>query len=293
MKNFLSIKSLSKEDLDHLIVLARKFKNGDIGLYSKKSKHVLKLFLEPSTRTALSFEIACKNLGVNFSILDLEDSSLTKGESILETLKNVHALGFEAAIIRIKEEGILADIADTLDISLINAGEGKIEHPSQALLDAITINDEFKGLNGLKIGIIGDINHSRVASSNVDLLSKFDSEVRVFQPSEFGELNDQKYKPEDVDSIYKNSDVVMVLRNQYERHQNIDVSKDQYLEKYGLNIKRLQNLKKGSIVMHPGPFNRGVEICDEVLTHDKCRFYKQVENGVYARMAILKEVLNG
>ncbi len=293
MRNFLSIKNLTKEDLLHLIDLSAKFKNGDIGLYSKKSKHVLKLFLEPSTRTALSFEIACKNLGVNFSILDLEDSSLTKGESILETLKNVHALGFEAAIIRIKEEGILADIADTLDISLINAGEGKIEHPSQALLDAITIHNEFKSLDGLKIGIIGDINHSRVASSNVDLLSKFDSEVSVFQPSEFGPLNDSKFTSEDVDLIYKNSDVIMVLRNQFERHQNIDVSKDQYLEKYGLNIKRLENLKKDAIVMHPGPFNRGIEICDEVLTHEKCRFYKQVENGVYARMAILKEVLNG
>ena len=132
-----------------------------------------------------------------------------------------------------------------------------------------------------------------MASSNVDLLSKFDSEVRVFQPSEFGELNDSKYILEDLERIYAKSDVVMVLRNQFERHKNIEVSKNEYLEKYGLNRKRLKNLKKDSIIMHPGPFNRGIEICDDVLTHEKCRFYKQVENGVYARMAILKEVLNG
>jgi len=293
MKNFLTIKEFNKSDLVDLITLAKKFKSGDIGFYSKKTIHVLKLFLEPSTRTALSFEIACKNLGINFSILDLEDSSLTKGESILETLKNVHSLGFNAAIIRIKEEGILSEIAGTLDMSIINAGEGQLEHPSQALLDAITINDEFQTLDGLKIGIVGDINHSRVASSNVDLLSKFDSEVRVFQPSEFGELNDSKYILEDLERIYAKSDVVMVLRNQFERHKNIEVSKNEYLEKYGLNRKRLKNLKKDSIIMHPGPFNRGIEICDDVLTHEKCRFYKQVENGVYARMAILKEVLNG
>ena len=133
MKNFLTIKEFNKSDLVDLITLAKKFKSGDIGFYSKKTIHVLKLFLEPSTRTALSFEIACKNLGINFSILDLEDSSLTKGESILETLKNVHSLGFNAAIIRIKEEGILSEIAGTLDMSIINAGEGQLEHPSQAL----------------------------------------------------------------------------------------------------------------------------------------------------------------
>ncbi len=293
MKDFLSLKGLKKEEIMNLIDLALRFKKSEIGFYSKAPKNIIKVFLEPSTRTSLSFEVAAKNLGINISQIDSGNSSISKGESLLDTFLNLEALGFEAAIIRIKEEGLLKDLSEKLNLKIICAGEGRLNHPSQGLLDGLTIFEEFNSLDGLKIGVVGDINHSRVASSLVDLFENFDSDINVFQPLEFGDLRDQKFQQIDLNQLYESSDAVILLRNQFERHGKELINKEKYLDLYGLNSKRLELLKQSAIIMHPGPMHIGVEISKEAIEDSRSRIYQQVKNGVFARMAILKEVFHG
>jgi len=295
MNQFLSIRDLTREQVTSLIELAFKFKSRNIGFYGDREKSVLFLFLEPSTRTKLSFQVACQRCGLNILEADPSRSSLTKGETLFDMLKNVEALGAEVAIVRLSEENELRQLARDLKIKIISAGEGKKEHPSQALLDAMTIYENFKTLDGLKISIIGDVKHSRVAHSLMDLFSLFNSELRVFSPPEFGEVRLPYPQCEKVslEEAYSNSDILILLRNQLERHSEEIIDKESYLENYGLNQTRLATMKQHSIIMHPGPFQRGVELCPSVLEDQRVKIFEQVKNGVFARMAILKEVLDG
>ncbi len=293
MKHLLSIKDLSKDDILHLIDLSLRFKNSEIGFYTKAPRNIVKIFLEPSTRTSLSFEVACKKLNIHCSNLDLSQSSISKGETLQDTFLNLEALGFEGAIVRLKEEKLLKEISEKTNLSLISAGEGRLHHPSQAILDALTIYEEFKTLDNLRIGIVGDINHSRVASSFLDLMSFFDSKVLVYQPEMFGEIRSNKFISGEFSEIYKKSDVVMMLRNQFERHVDLNINKESFLKDFGLNDERLELLKNKAIIMHPGPMNIGVEISKKASQSKKSRILTQVQNGVFARMAILKEVLRG
>lgn len=288
LKNLLTLKDLDRGHVEKLIDLGLKFKK-DEAPNSFDGVFYCPVFLEPSTRTMLSFEMAAKRLGLETLSFNPGHSSTLKGETLYDTLKTIESMGTKVAVVRLKQEGILGEIADQLDMKLVNAGEGVREHPTQALLDAITIYEHFGKLDGLTISIIGDIKHSRVASSFVDLYSKFEGTLKLFSSPEFGEFDSSH----DYEDCLKNSDVVMLLRNQLERHEKSFITAEDYNLKYGMTSERLGQTKKNSILMHPGPFNRGVELDSEILNHSKIKIWDQVTNGVYARMAVLSEVLNG
>ena len=245
------------------------------------------LFLENSTRTRLSFELAAKRLGADVINMSAEGSSIQKGETLLDTLKTVNAMRPDIAVIRAKAEGSAQSAADILDCPVMNAGDGTNEHPTQALLDALTLRRHFGRLEGLKIAICGDIKHSRVAHSNLDLLKKMGADVALAGPAEL--------MPADQDNVFplsqalQEADAIMVLRIQKERlTQNLSFTEEQYFKEYGLTQDRLKLAKPSAVVLHPGPMNRGVEI-DPVIADDLSRslITVQVEMGVAVRMACL------
>ncbi|MCB9092011.1 MAG: aspartate carbamoyltransferase catalytic subunit [Halobacteriovoraceae bacterium] len=296
IKNLLSIKDLSKDLILEILERAIYFENHFLDSQNFFSDHIVaNLFFEPSTRTALSFELAAKNLGIRTLSLQTSSSSVQKGESLLDTLLTIQSMGVNASVVRLKEENILREVSAELSMKLINAGEGTIEHPTQALLDALTIYKEFGTLEGKNITIIGDINHSRVASSVIDLFALFDMTVGLFIPEEFGSLNRpwKNVKLLPLDDAIKDSDVLICLRNQLERHEKTYISPEEFHKKYGINAERLKAFADTSIIMHPGPYNREVEISSEALLDSRCRIQQQVQNGVYTRMAVIEGVLNG
>ncbi len=291
LKNLLTLKDLKQKQVEKLLSLAFKFKNGK-QLELLRDVFVVPVFMEPSTRTMLSFETAGKKLGFEFLKFDPNSSSTLKGETLLDTLKTIEAMGADVAVIRLKQEGILQEVIGELSLSIINAGEGVREHPTQALLDGMTIQEHFGKLSGLDVSIIGDIKHSRVAASFIDLARIFEINLKLFSPVEFGDFQ-HEYKTHDYNDCVKNSDVVMCLRNQLERHEKEFISAGDYYLRYGMNKERLNSMKRNSILMHPGPFNRNVELDSDILRDPKVKIWNQVENGVYARMAVLKEVIDG
>lgn len=291
LKHLLSLKDLKRGQIEHLIQKAFDFKNGK-SVRLDRNVYVAPLFMEPSTRTMLSFETAAKNLGLNVLNFNPSGSSTVKGETLFDTLKTMESLGTEVAIVRLKEEGLLREITAELNLSVINAGEGITEHPTQALLDAMTIQEHFGKVDGLVVSIIGDIKHSRVASSFIDFAKIFNITLKLFSPIEFGEF-EHELKSIDYQECLEHSDVVICLRNQLERHEKQFISTRDYNIQYGINHTRIRSMKSGSILMHPGPFNRGVELDAEILKHESVKIWNQVNNGVFARMAVLHEVLNG
>ncbi len=291
LKNLLTLKNLSKSQIEKIIDLGLEFKKGK-SYQTLTPTFYCPVFLEPSTRTMLSFETAAKKLGLKTLNFNPGHSSTLKGETLYDTLKTIESMGTKVAVVRLKQEGILGEIAEQLDMKIVNAGEGTREHPTQALLDAMTIYDHFGRLENLTVSIIGDIKHSRVASSFVDLYKNFEGKLNLFSPPEFGEF-DHEFKNPDFEECLKNSDVVMLLRNQLERHEKTFITSEDYNLKYGMTLERLKQTKKNAIIMHPGPFNRGVELDSEILNDPKIKIWDQVTNGVYARMAVLSEVFNG
>jgi aspartate carbamoyltransferase catalytic subunit len=245
------------------------------------------LFLENSTRTRLSFELAAKRLGADVINLSAEGSSIQKGESFLDTLKTVNAMRPDIAVIRAKPEGAAHQAAEILDCPVLNAGDGINEHPTQALLDALTLRRHFGRIEGLKIAICGDIKHSRVAHSNLILLEKLGAEVMVAGPAELLPPGQKNAAP--INDALKNADAVMVLRIQKERlTQQLSFTEEKYFKDYGLTQDRLTLAKPTAVVLHPGPMNRGVEI-DPAIADDLSRslITVQVEMGVAVRMACL------
>jgi aspartate carbamoyltransferase catalytic subunit len=254
---------------------------------SLKHTIVANLFFEDSTRTRLSFEVAEKKIGAKVLNFKADSSSLNKGETLIDTLKTIEAIGPSIAVMRHGDDNLLEEIASKTKISIVNAGAGKKEHPTQALLDALTMQQEFGELKDKHILICGDIKYSRVASSNIILLQKLGAKVMIAGPEL---LLPEKSEAQivDLEEGIKQADVVMMLRIQHERHAGLDVEKESYLEKYGLTVEREKMMKKNAIIMHPGPFNRGVEIANELIDHPRSRIFKQVSNGVFTRMAILE-----
>jgi aspartate carbamoyltransferase catalytic subunit len=254
---------------------------------------IANVFFENSTRTRCSFEIAAKKLGAHVINLDVDHSSITKGETILDTLLTLESLGVDMCVVRHSNDNALSDVAEKLKLSLINAGTGKIEHPSQALLDLFTIQQEFNQLDGLKVAICGDIKHSRVASSFIQLMQLYTSTKiylcgpEYFMPTTIP-LNCEKAK---LDDIIEKVDVIMLLRVQIERHQGVELEQN-YLTKFGLTHDRHKRMQKNAIIMHPAPVNRGVEIEHDLVEHPQSRILRQSQNGVYARMAILDYIWN-
>jgi aspartate carbamoyltransferase catalytic subunit len=294
-KHLLGIKELSPDEISHILdtssgfrdVLSRDIKK----VPPLRGKTVVSLFFEPSTRTRTSFALAAKRLSaddVNFSVTS---SSVVKGESIQDTALTIQALGADFIVIRHKSSGVPHILSTLLDASVVNAGDGANEHPTQALLDLFTIRSHKKNFKDLTVSIIGDIAHSRVAKSNIYGLTKLGAKVRVISPptlmpAEIDKLGVEVYHS--IDEGVRNADVIMTLRLQLERQsKGFLPSMREYFKLYGLTQERLGLAKKDAIVMHPGPMNRGVEIASNVADGPQSVILEQVTNGIAVRMAVL------
>lgn len=254
-----------------------------------KPRLVANLFFEPSTRTHYSFASAEHQLGCKVVDFMAEASSTKKGESLYDTVKTFEVIGYEGIIIRHSEDKYFKQLED-INIPIINAGDGCDNHPSQCLLDMLTIYQEFNTFKDIKLVIVGDINHSRVANSNVDTMKRLGGEVRFSGP-EFWIDRKDLYMP--LDEAVEWADAVMMLRIQHERHaEAMNLTPEQYLQQYGLTHERVSRMKEHAIIMHPAPVNRGVEIESDLVEHPKSRIFKQMENGVLVRKAMIKKVFN-
>ncbi|HBH27857.1 MAG: aspartate carbamoyltransferase catalytic subunit [Desulfofustis sp. PB-SRB1] len=300
-KHILGIKELSPQDIHHIITTARSFREISNRPIKKvptlRGKTVVNLFLEPSTRTRLSFEIAAKRMSADTFNLSGSSSSTRKGETLIDTARNIQAMNPDVIIMRHGRSGAPHLLGRYVDCSIINAGDGAHEHPSQALLDAMTILDHKQSLAGLKIAIVGDIAHSRVAHSNIFSFTKLGAQVCLAGPATF--------MPADITSLgahvctsvgeaVTGADVVMALRIQIERqHDPLIPSLREYAVHYGINRALLKLAKPDVLVMHPGPINRGVEMNPDVADGPWSVILDQVTNGVAVRMALLYLVLGG
>jgi aspartate carbamoyltransferase catalytic subunit len=261
-----------------------------------RGKRVLLLFYEPSTRTRASFEIAAKSLGAMTTLVLSSGSSIEKGESLLDTGYTLRAVGADVMVIRHPNAGAPLLMANHLDIPVINAGDGMHEHPTQALLDAYTILRHKKTLKGLRMAIVGDIYHSRVARSAMHLLSKFGAHIALCGPPEFlpelaASLTPGLHITRTVEEAVGGADVIMVLRVQKERLAGTKLRLQDYVSRYQMTAARLKLAKRDAILMHPGPIIRGLELTWEVADCPQSVIVEEVHNGVPVRMAILAKAL--
>ncbi len=278
---------LSNKDIINILHDAKQFSSSRKDWHLSKSYLVANLFFEPSTRTHYSFVSA--EYGLNCKVVDFNAnaSSLKKGESLYDTIKTFAMLGYQAMVIRHPEDEYFTQLQN-IDVPIINAGDGCGNHPSQCLLDLYTIYENFNTFEDLNVVIVGDVSHSRVARSNDEALTRLGAKVKFAGPKEW--MYD-KQRHMDLDEAIAWADVVMLLRIQHERHEaEMMQNKMGYLEAFGLTQERYANLKEHAIVMHPAPVNRGVEIDDCLVEASKSRIFKQMENGVYVRKAMLKYV---
>ncbi len=286
--NFLNLQSFTPDEIFALIKRAEDFKAGtDTTVFPKTI--AANLFFEPSTRTQSSFTIAEEKLGMRVLSFQAETSSMKKGESFYDTAKTIDSMGVNALVIRHSETSWYSQLLGHIAAPLVNAGDGTGNHPTQALLDLLTIWQEYGRFEGLKCAIIGDVVHSRVAHSNFEVMTRLGIEVCTSGPEEFKEdaLN---YRP--FGEAVQNSDIIMLLRVQHERlGGEMKISNEEYHRQFGMTSQRLEMLKPGAIIMHPAPFNRGVEIADDVVECSCSRIFKQMANGVWARMAVLAHCL--
>lgn len=254
------------------------------------------MFFEPSTRTMASFTLAQKRLGADVISLWPRESSLGKGETIEDTAITLAAMGISLLVIRHPEPGFPHELAMYFDGHVINAGDGEHAHPTQALLDIYTLREEFGDLRGRKVAIVGDIVHSRVAHSLIAGLHSVGAEVLLVGPPGFlpdGFMHPDVRIERDFDAVLPEADAIVLLRIQRERFAEMPLSDDEYIRRYRLNRKRLKKVREETIVMHPGPYNRGVELDDSVLTFAGWRYANQVMHGVTVRMAVLDFLING
>ncbi|WP_265131096.1 aspartate carbamoyltransferase catalytic subunit [Chryseobacterium oranimense] len=286
-----TITELSTERINSILTEAMAFANGKT---AKIEGEVFcsNLFFEDSTRTKTSFDIAERKLGLQVVPFDASHSSVNKGESLYDTVKTIESLGVNLVVIRDKKDRYFEEL-NNISIPVINGGDGTGNHPSQCMLDLLTIYQEFGKFEGLKIGIVGDVKHSRVANSNAEALRRLGAKVYFSGPEDWfdeGALINGTYLP--VDQLITEVDVLMLLRIQHERHDSkMSYSASEYHKKYGLTKEREKAMKNGAIIMHPAPINRGVEIDTDLVECERSRVFKQMQNGVFARMAILKKTL--
>lgn len=304
-KDLLGIHELSSEELEHILDVAEQFRELNLRTLKKvptlRGKSVIHLFMEPSTRTKVSFDVAAKRLSADTFSISGSSSSSTKGETLLDTAKNLAAMKPDVIVVRHKQAGAPWLLSRELpNVSVINGGDGKHEHPTQALLDALTIRRAIGGFKGRTISIVGDIKHSRVARSNILCLSKLGAKVRVCGPLTLippGIENLGCVVTDSLEEAVRGADVVMMLRIQQERlHRggHFFPSTREYSRRYGLNRKKLRAwAKKDVVVMHPGPVNRGVELEPELADGEFSVILDQVENGVAVRMAAMYLVMGG
>ncbi len=298
-KDLLSLRDITREEIEGIFNLALSFKEVLKRPIPKvpalRGKTVCNLFFEPSTRTRSSFELAEKRLSADTLNFSASTSALTKGETTLDTLKNIGAMRVDAFVIRHSFAGAPHFLAKNTSASVINAGDGTDEHPTQALLDIFTIKEKKKKLRGLKVLIIGDILHSRVARSNIYGMIKMGMEVNLcgpptLLPKEFESLGCRIFY--NLDEVLPRADIIMALRVQKERGgKSLIPSFREYRKIYGITADRLKYIKENALIMHPGPVNWGVELDYDVLDLDKNVILDQVENGVAIRMAVLYSLI--
>lgn len=296
-RELLTIEELSTDTIEQLLERSEQFACSDATQYRHllAGKVMAPLFYEPSTRTRCSFEIAAKRLGMDVIYFDADVSSVTKGESLWDTMHTLDAMGVDVAVLRHQHDDVYDALRGKRHISVVNAGNGTLAHPTQALLDWLTMRQVFGQLRDLTVAIVGDIRHSRVARSNIAGLARLGANPIVSGPDVFRDEQVERTAPYvPFDEALREADVVMMLRIQRERMQeDLQWEMDDYLWQYGLTHKRLSLLKPHAIVMHPGPVNRGIEIDGDLVEHERSRIHKQVQNGVFVRMAVLEYVLGG
>jgi aspartate carbamoyltransferase catalytic subunit len=292
MKHLLTLSQLSLDEVLSILEEANAFAKGKKWTVSEPT-FVANLFFEPSTRTKCSFEVAERRLGLQPIQFDVETSSVQKGETLYDTARTLESIGVRALVIRHPHDRYFESL-QSISIPIINAGDGCGHHPTQSLLDLMTIRQEFETFVGLTVAIVGDIRHSRVARSNAEVLTRLGATVLFSSPDEWKDEANPYGTYVDLDTAIRKADVVMLLRIQHERHgEKMGLTKEQYHERYGLTIERAKRMKEGSIILHPAPVNRDVEIASSLVECERSRIFKQMENGVYVRMAVLKRALEG
>ncbi|MFB9770376.1 aspartate carbamoyltransferase catalytic subunit [Lactiplantibacillus modestisalitolerans] len=290
-----SVDQLTNGDVLDFIRSAQAFKHGQTVQLARPC-FAMNFFFENSTRTHTSFEMAERRLGMQVIPFDPKTSSVTKGESLLDTLKTVQAIGVDLAVIRHPRDRYYQPLTTSdLTLSLINAGDGSGQHPSQSLLDMLTIYEEFGHFDGLKVAIIGDLAHSRVARSNMMLLNQLGAQVFFSGPEEWTHAEFDQYGTyQPLDTLVSEMDVLMFLRVQHERltqANNEAFDAATYHQQYGLTKARAAKMPANAIIMHPAPVNRGVEIASDLVEAPQSRIFQQMANGVYVRMAMIAKLL--
>jgi len=294
-KDLLGLEYLSREEIELILSTAESFKEVSTREIKKvpalRGKTAVNLFYEPSTRTRVSFEVAAKRLSADVINIATETSSVRKGETLIDTGKNIQALKADIIIVRHNCSGAANMLARALDISVVNAGDGWHEHPTQALLDIFTLKEKLGRIQGLNVTIVGDIAHSRVARSNIWGLTKLGANVTVCAPEMLLPVGIEKTgvkASSNIDEALKNADAVNVLRMQFERDEGAAFPEQlDYFKRFGITGERLAKAKKDIVVMHPGPINRGIEMSSEVADGANSVILEQVTNGIAVRMAVL------
>jgi len=294
MQHLTRTDDFSKQEIESLLKDAKEFsdkdKNGVKFHDELKNKLIITLFFENSTRTRSSFEIAATRLGARTVHLDVAKSSTKKGETLIDTATNLDAMGPDAIIVRHQNSGVPKILSNNTNASIINAGDGAHAHPTQALLDLYTLKEHFGSLEGKKIAIVGDIKNSRVANSNIELLSRFGMEVILVAPPHFLPKTSLK-TTHHLEDIIDEVDAIMSLRTQTERHSSQSyASLKDYASDFCITTELIQD--RDIILLHPGPVHRNIDICDALLADDRCKVLEQVSNGVFIRMAVLKKLIN-
>jgi len=299
-KDLLGLEYLSREEIELILYTAESFKEVTTRQIKKvpalRGKTVVNLFYEPSTRTRTSFELAAKRLSADVINMQVESSSVRKGETLIDTGRNIEALKIDIIVVRHDCSGAPNILARAVKSSVVNAGDGWHEHPTQALLDIFTLKSKIGRTEGLNVSIIGDIAHSRVARSNIWGLTKLGAKVTVCAPDTLIPDGIEKMGVKvttDLDEALEEADAINVLRMQLERDsRNAFPSRLEYFKRYGITKERLKKCKKEIVVMHPGPINRGVEISSEIADGPNSVILEQVTNGIAVRMAVLYLVAN-
>ena len=294
-KDLLGLEYLSREEIEFVLETAGSFKEVSSRDIKKvpalRGKTVVNLFYEPSTRTRVSFEVASKRLSADVITIASETSSVKKGETLIDTGKNIEALKADILVIRHNYSGAANMLAGYLNISVVNAGDGWHEHPTQALLDIFTLKEKLGRIEGLEVVIVGDISHSRVARSNIWGLNKLGARVTVCAPQMLIPPGIERMGARvsyDIDQALENADAVNILRMQFERDSEEAFPKQlEYFKDFGITRERLKRAKDNILVMHPGPINRGIELSSEVADGSNSVILEQVTNGIAVRMAVL------
>jgi len=300
-KNLINFSDLTKKDIYDLIELANNFKSEDSLDYRNENlfpdKKIASIFCEPSTRTKLSFEIAAHNLGAKFIDFDLSNSSMNKGETLQDTLEAMEMMGVNLCILRHTESVIHDLVKDFSNMQFVNAGEGSISHPTQTLIDLMTIHESKENFDKLDITIVGDLDHSRVVSSFIEAIELVGYKSITFcgHPDlckNFIDSSIGNFESE-LETALQDADVVMALRIQNERlSEKLSIGAQDYIDRYQVNVDSLQVADPDMILLHPGPVNFGIELCKEASKLENCKIRNQIFNGVGMRMAVLTKLFS-